>query len=91
MQQLLILFLAISFYGCGQRSQSIVKDASADNIVSKDNNLSFSITKATEEDFSGADIKYRDKLIRDIISLKKINGILEIPISNTNAINTNIG
>jgi hypothetical protein len=46
-----------------------------------DNSQTFSITKATREDFIKAKNRYKDKLIRDTLNIRKVNGIIEIPMA----------
>lgn len=81
MLRLLFLSLTILLAACSQKNT--VKNT--ETIDKKPNVLedtfeTFSITKATREDFSKAIKNYQDKIVEDTLNIVKKNGIIELPL-----------
>jgi hypothetical protein len=77
----LFFCIAISISTFGQ--QKTIKNKSnidEQSIASGDSLQTFSFTKTTIEDFTKAKINYNDKFVQDSLIIKKVNGIIELPL-----------
>ena len=76
-----LFILALLISACGQVSQTVDNTSFDNNGLISDSLQTFSITRATVEDFTKAKGLYKDKLIEDTLNIKKKNGIIEIPLN----------
>jgi hypothetical protein len=81
MTRQLIICLTILFSASGQKNATIDKVIiDSQLLIIADSSQTFSITKATAEDFTKAKKKYKDKFIQDTLNVKKVNGLIELPL-----------
>jgi hypothetical protein len=82
MTQQLIICLTILLSACGQKNASI-DNSNVDNqsLNLADSSQTFSISKATKEDFTEAKNSYKDNFIQDTLSIRKVNGVTEVPLN----------
>ena len=81
----LIISLAIFLVSCGQESATIDNskvDSQALNLA--DSSQSFSISRATEDDFLRAKNNYKDTFIQDTLTIQKFNGLIKLPLDEPN-------
>ena len=81
MTRQLLIILTILFATCGHKNATNEKNK-ADNVVkiSSDSLETFSINKATFDDFAKAKINFKDKTLYDTTTYKKKDGIIKLPI-----------
>ena len=78
-QQLTILLIFL-FAACGQKSKPIDNVSIENQITSNDSLQTFSITKATAEDYNKAKKLFIDKSLYDTTTFKKVNGEIKLPV-----------
>lgn len=74
----LFFCLTISLSACGQKNT--LENIDKQSTVSEDSLLTFSITKATIEDFTEAKNIYNNQFVHDTLNVSKVNGVIEIPL-----------
>ena len=81
MTRQLLIILTILFAACVQKNATNEKKT-ADNVVkiSSDSLGTFSINKATIDDFAKAKMNFKDKILYDTTTFKKKNGIIKLPV-----------
>jgi hypothetical protein len=80
MTRQLILILTVLLTACGQKTQSVDNSLSESKEKSIDSLQTFSITKATADDFKKAKKSFVDKTLYDSTTFKKMNGEIKLPI-----------
>ncbi len=80
MTRQLIYILTFLLVACGQNSQSVEHDLSENKTTVNDNLQTFSIIKATSDDYYKAKKSFVDKTLYDTITFRKINGEIKLPI-----------
>jgi hypothetical protein len=76
----LIFILTILLIACGQKTQSVDYSPSESKGISIDSLRTFSITKATADDFIKAKKSFVDKTLYDTASFRKVNGEIKLPV-----------
>ncbi len=76
----LIICLTILLSACGQKKATIENKT----IILVDSLETFSITKATEQDFTEGKNSYKDKLIQDTLNVRKVGGVTEVFLNKPN-------
>ncbi|MCU0421438.1 MAG: hypothetical protein MUC81_01410 [Bacteroidia bacterium] len=68
---------------CGQKNATIDNGkVDGQTLILADSSQTFSISKATIEDFSKAKSTYKDKFIQDTFAIRKVNGgVTELPLN----------
>jgi hypothetical protein len=82
MTRQLIICFSIILAACGQKSATI-DNGIVDNqpLISAYSSQIFSIAKATLEDFKKAKNGYKDIFIQDTLTIRKVNGVTELPLN----------
>jgi hypothetical protein len=82
MTRQLIICLTILISACGQKNATIDNGkVVSQQLTVADSSQTFSITKATIEDFTKAKNNYKDKFIQDTLNVRKVNGVTEVPLN----------
>jgi hypothetical protein len=76
----LIFILAILLTACGQEAQSVDNSSSESKGTSIDSLQTFSLTKATADDFNKAKKTFVDKTLYDTTTFRKVNGEIKLPV-----------
>lgn len=80
MTRQLIFILTILLTACGQNSPSIDNTLTNDKVTIIDSLETFSITKATADDFNKAKKSFIDKTLYDTTTFRKVNGEIKLPV-----------
>ena len=82
MTRQLIICLTILFSACRQKNATIDNGkVDSQQLILADSSQTFSITKVSTEDFTKAKNSYKDKFIHDTLNIRKINGVIEVPLN----------
>jgi len=80
MTRQLIIILTIFISACGQNSHSADNGLNENKLTVKDSLQTFSITKASTEDFLKAKKLYVNKMLYDTTTFRKTNGEIKLPV-----------
>lgn len=77
----LIIYFTLLLSACAQKDPMKDRDKVHHGTpYSADSTQSFSIIKASTADFTKAKKNFRDKLVQDTLTIKKVNGVTELPL-----------
>jgi hypothetical protein len=80
MTRQLIFILTILLVACGQNPQSSEKTSTENKETAIDSLQTFSITKASADDFNKAKKTFKDKILYDTTTFRKVNGEIKLPV-----------
>lgn len=80
MTRQLTIILTFLLAACGQNSQSLDNGSTESKASVNDSLQTFSITKATADDFDNAKKSYLDKIVYDTTTYRKMSGEIKLPI-----------
>lgn len=80
MTRQLIIILTIFLSACGQNSNAVDPSSTSEKVTAQDSLKTFSISKATADDFNKAKKAFIDKTLYDTSAFRKVNGEINLPI-----------
>ena len=81
MTRQLTIILTSLLAACGQNSEFVDNVSTESKTISNDSLQTFSITKATADDFDNAKKSFLDKTLYDTTTFKNVNGEIKLPVA----------